>query len=269
MDPASHFKQALGLFLLAIGYLVIEFGVKGIDPSTKVSMIWLVSLYTIHTFGELCLSPIGLSMVNKLSPVKLASLLMGVWFLSTASANKFAGTLSALYPEEVKIDKKYLAETSPAVLASLAAYPVDSNVWNSDPKSSVNIPMAQLLSQRNYKDKDSVTAIEGVNGQSAPISVFHLKVIRSSNSNIDRAVALEGGRFLLTHEISEESKDKKIVKTEKLQIWDLKPEKPSFAGMKIDNLYDFFMLFVIMAGAAGVILFFLSKKLLTMMHDIR
>jgi dTDP-4-amino-4,6-dideoxygalactose transaminase len=79
---------------LAIGYLVIAFGVKGLDPSTKVSMVWLVSLYTIHTFGELCLSPIGLSMVNKLAPVKLASLLMGVWFLSTAAANKFAGTLA-------------------------------------------------------------------------------------------------------------------------------------------------------------------------------
>jgi POT family proton-dependent oligopeptide transporter len=97
-EPASPFKQSFGLFLLAIGYLVIAFGVKGLDPSAKVSMIWLVSLYTIHTFGELCLSPIGLSMVNKLAPVKLASLLMGVWFLSTAAANKFAGTLSTLYP---------------------------------------------------------------------------------------------------------------------------------------------------------------------------
>lgn len=98
-EPASPYKQSIGLLLLAIGYLVIAFGVKGIDASTKVSMVWLVSLYLIHTFGELCLSPIGLSMVNKLAPVKFASLLMGVWFLSTASANKFAGTLSSFYPE--------------------------------------------------------------------------------------------------------------------------------------------------------------------------
>jgi POT family proton-dependent oligopeptide transporter len=99
LEPASPFKQAIGLFLLALGYLVIAFGVKGIDASTKVSMMWLLSLYLIHTFGELCLSPIGLSMVNKLAPLKFASLLMGVWFLSTAAANKFAGTLSAYYPE--------------------------------------------------------------------------------------------------------------------------------------------------------------------------
>jgi POT family proton-dependent oligopeptide transporter len=84
---------------LSIGYLVIAFGVKGIDPNIKVSIMWLFSLYLLHTIGELCLSPIGLAMVVKLAPAKFASLLMGVWFLSTAAANKFAGTLSGLYPD--------------------------------------------------------------------------------------------------------------------------------------------------------------------------
>lgn len=102
MEPASPYKQALGLFLLSLGYLVIAFGVKGVEPGVKVSILWLTSLYLIHTFGELCLSPIGLSMVNKLAPMKFASLLMGVWFLSTAAANKFAGALSSLYPDPSK-----------------------------------------------------------------------------------------------------------------------------------------------------------------------
>ena len=101
-QPASPTKQAIGLLLLALGYLYISFGVKGVDASSKVSILWLTGLYLIHTFGELCLSPIGLSMVNKLSPARLASLLMGVWFLANATANKFAGMLSALYPEEGK-----------------------------------------------------------------------------------------------------------------------------------------------------------------------
>ena len=101
-EPASPTKQAVGLFLLSMGYLVIAFGVKGVEPGVKVSMLWLGSLYLIHTFGELCLSPIGLSMVSKLAPVRFASLLMGVWFLSTAAANKFAGVLSGLYPEAGK-----------------------------------------------------------------------------------------------------------------------------------------------------------------------
>lgn len=99
LEPASVTKQAIGLFLLAMGYLLIAIGVKGVEPGVKVSMFWLIGLYFLHTIGELCLSPIGLSMVNKLAPVRFASLLMGVWFLSTATANKFAGMLSGLYPE--------------------------------------------------------------------------------------------------------------------------------------------------------------------------
>ena len=103
MEPSSPFKQSIGLFLLAMGYLVIAFGVRGVDSHVKVSMLWLTSLYLLHTMGELCLSPIGLSMVNKLAPVRFASLLMGVWFMSNAAANKFAGMLSGLYPEAGKI----------------------------------------------------------------------------------------------------------------------------------------------------------------------
>ena len=53
--------------------------------------------------GEIALSPIGLSMVNKLSPLRFASLMMGIWYLSTATANKFAGMLSGLYPEDGKV----------------------------------------------------------------------------------------------------------------------------------------------------------------------
>lgn len=101
-EPASPTKQAFGLFFLSVGYLVISMGVKNVAPGVKVSMLWLTSLYFLHTVGELCLSPIGLSMVNKLAPVRFASLLMGVWFLSTAAANNFAGVLSGLYPEEGK-----------------------------------------------------------------------------------------------------------------------------------------------------------------------
>ncbi|MBP5716807.1 MAG: peptide MFS transporter [Bacteroidales bacterium] len=97
-EPASPVKQAIGLMLLAIGYLVISIGTKGLEPGVKVSMFWLVGLYFIHTLGELSLSPIGLSMVNKLAPAHLASLLMGVWFMSNAASNILAGKLATLYP---------------------------------------------------------------------------------------------------------------------------------------------------------------------------
>ncbi len=101
-EPSSPFKMALGLLLLALGYLWIAFGVKGVEPGVKVSMVWLTGMYALHTCGELSLSPIGLSLVNKLAPFKFASLLMAVWFLANAAANKLAGVLSSLYPENGK-----------------------------------------------------------------------------------------------------------------------------------------------------------------------
>ena len=98
-EPSSPRKQSIGLLLLSLGYLYIAFGVKDIEPGVKISMAWLTGLYLIHTMGELCLAPIGLSLVYKLSPARFSSLLMGVWYLSTSAANKFAGFLSGFYPE--------------------------------------------------------------------------------------------------------------------------------------------------------------------------
>ncbi|MDO4461262.1 MAG: peptide MFS transporter [Bacteroidia bacterium] len=99
LEPASPVKQAIGLALLALGYLIISIGTTNLEPGIKVSMFWLLALYFIHTIGELSLSPIGLSMVNKLAPAQLASLLMGVWFMSNAAANILAGKLATLYPD--------------------------------------------------------------------------------------------------------------------------------------------------------------------------
>ena len=98
LEPSSPKKMAIGLTMVALGYVVIAIAVKGLGIEDKVSMWWLIALYIIHTMGELCLSPIGLSMVSKLAPIRLSSLMMGTWFLANAAANKFAGTLSALIP---------------------------------------------------------------------------------------------------------------------------------------------------------------------------
>ena len=102
-EPSSLYKMAVGLTLVTLGYVVIEFAVKDLVPSVKVSMFYLVALYFLHSIGELCLSPIGLSLVNKLSPPKYVSLMMAVWFLAPAIANKAAGMISALYPEPGKV----------------------------------------------------------------------------------------------------------------------------------------------------------------------
>jgi POT family proton-dependent oligopeptide transporter len=98
INPAAPYKQSLGLAFLAFGFLLIALGSKSI-PATGASIFFLTGLYFLHTIGELFLSPIGLSMVNKLTPARFTSLMMGIWFLAIATGNKLAGTMSSLYPD--------------------------------------------------------------------------------------------------------------------------------------------------------------------------
>ena len=97
LEPNSPAKQAIGLLLLAVGYLIIAMQVKDLGNG-KLGVIWLFIMYLFHTMGELCLSPIGLSLVAKLAPKRFSSLLMGVWFLANAAGYALAGTLGALLP---------------------------------------------------------------------------------------------------------------------------------------------------------------------------
>jgi POT family proton-dependent oligopeptide transporter len=92
-EPNSPKKFALAMFFLALGFLCMVGAVieQGGDTSVKTSMLWLVGAFFFHTLGELCLSPIGLSLVTKLAPLRLASLMMGAWFGCNAIANYVAG----------------------------------------------------------------------------------------------------------------------------------------------------------------------------------
>lgn len=262
IEPPSPVKQAMGLGFLAVGYLFIAWGVNGVNPWDKVSMIWLVGLYLIHTVGELCLSPIGLSMVVKLAPVRFVSLLMGVWFMSTAAANKFAGDLSALYPEEVKIETIASAEAN--TLQAIASSPIDSNIIHLTAKDFITVPVAHV-----QFDKDKVSSLSVDAAAKKEVSVYHIKLIRTINSKFDQAVVSDDGKYLLGYKKDvKKTKDGEAI-SEKVEIWNLQPSKPKFLGMSINNLFDFFMIFVYMAGAAALILFAIHKWLLNMMHGVR
>jgi POT family proton-dependent oligopeptide transporter len=97
-EPSTPLKMSIGLALVATGFMLLAIGGGRADAGIKVSPFWLVGAYLFHTFGELCLSPVGLSYVTKVAPVKFASLLMGVWFLANAAANKVAGFLAGYTP---------------------------------------------------------------------------------------------------------------------------------------------------------------------------
>jgi len=94
MNPSGPVKFAIGLVLLGLGFGILAYGSLGIPQGAKVasvSMIFLILAYLFHTLGELCVSPVGLSYVSKLSPANLVGFMFGIWFLATFFANFLAG----------------------------------------------------------------------------------------------------------------------------------------------------------------------------------
>lgn len=98
-NPTGPIKFGTGLILLGIGFAILAYGGITIEQGAKtasVSMVWLILAYLFHTLGELCVSPVGLSYISKLSPVKVVGLMFGIWFVATFIANTLAGLTGSL-----------------------------------------------------------------------------------------------------------------------------------------------------------------------------
>ena len=184
-EPISPFKQAIGLALIALSYFIIANNVKDLGNTGLLAVKWLILLYLIQTFGELCLSPIGLSLVGKLSPKRFSSLLYGVFFLSNASGYALAGTLGSILPAT---GEQFTESTK------------------------LGIDLQGILDKKIIPTADQ-------------IKMLAEKKISSVN--------------------------------------------PTFAGVEIHNLYDFFMVFVVLCGLASIILFAITPILKKMMHGIK
>jgi len=170
---------------MAIAYFIIANNVAGLGTSGLLAIKWLILLYLLQTIGELCLSPIGLSLVGKLAPKRFTSLLYGVFFLSNASGYALAGTLGSILPPTG--DKFKTA-------------------------SEGGVDLQAIL------DKTVTPTAE------------QLKYLADKN--------------IMDH-------------------------YPTFAGYTIHNLYEFFMVFVILCGVAAAILFALTPVLKRMMHGVK
>lgn len=184
-EPISPVKQAIGLGLIALSYFILAYNVKDLGNSGLLGIKWLILMYLIQTFAELCLSPIGLSLVGKLSPKRFSSLLFGVFFLSNAAGYALAGTLGSIIPATG--DKFIKAK-------------------------ELGIELQPIL------DKTVTPTAEQL-------------------------------QILTTNQID--------------------ASNPIFAGFEIHNLFEFFMVFVVLTGLAAVILFALTPVLKKMMHGVR
>jgi len=231
IEPISPVKQAWGLLLIALGYWIIATQVKDLGTAGKVGIIWLIILYLLHTWGELCLSPIGLSLVAKLAPKRFASLLMGVWFLGNAGGYALTGVLGALLPPTT--DKYQTAKTN-------------------------NVELAQILE-----------------GQKEPTGndLFYLAKSKVAAS-IDYEKGLKNGLDFekIFYKKSKADKDSLLTQTQydliqKEKI--IKVAYPEFLGFQLKTIYNFFMMFVVLCGIAGLVLYAMSPLLKKMMHGVR
>jgi POT family proton-dependent oligopeptide transporter len=94
LEPSTPVKFGVSLLLVGLGFLVLVYGARFANEQFKVPLFWLALAYLIHSLGELCLSPVGLSMITKLSMSKVVGLMMGVWFISSAVAQYVGGIIA-------------------------------------------------------------------------------------------------------------------------------------------------------------------------------
>lgn len=110
-NPSAAMKYGLGLILLGLGFAILSYGASGIPSgamTASVSMIFLILAYLLHTMGELCLSPVGLSYLSKLVPARMIGFMFGVWFLAIAVGQKAAATMGGMID---KISSEYSLST--------------------------------------------------------------------------------------------------------------------------------------------------------------
>ncbi|MBI4886874.1 MAG: peptide MFS transporter [Acidobacteria bacterium] len=117
-EPSSPAKFGVGLVLVGAGFALLVGGAVLAERGMMVSPMWLVLVYFLHTCGELTLSPVGLSAMSKLAPVRIGGLIMGVWFLASAAGNYIGGRLAALYE----------AMTLPSLFGAVAAFGIGAGL---------------------------------------------------------------------------------------------------------------------------------------------
>lgn len=120
-EPTSIVKMAIGSVLLGLGFIPLMLVTKGLGDTQKISFLWLAGSTLLYTIGELYLSPIGLSLVTKVAPARLVSMMMGMWFLSSFFGNYLTGYLGTYY-EKMSRDSFFLMLTILGVLTGVAIF---------------------------------------------------------------------------------------------------------------------------------------------------
>lgn len=128
LNPSTPMKFAIGLWLLGLAFGAMVLGSLQTKEGGLAGPHWLLITYVVVTWGELCLSPVGLSMVTKLAPARLQSLMMGLWFFSLALSNLFAGMVATLSVKLKEGEMTFIMEGLPGFFLMLVVFPIGAGV---------------------------------------------------------------------------------------------------------------------------------------------
>ncbi len=134
LNPSTPTKFALGLWLLGLAFLSMVFGAMDAQDGLAAPH-WLLITFVVYTWGELCLSPVGLSMVTKLAPVHLQSVMMGLWFFSFSLSNLLAGLVARYSVQLERGEATFLIEGLPGFYLLLVIAPIATGflIWGMSP----------------------------------------------------------------------------------------------------------------------------------------
>ncbi|MGA9325341.1 MAG: oligopeptide:H+ symporter, partial [Salegentibacter sp.] len=172
-EASSIFKMAIGVIIMGLGFIFMAMAAKEYVPfDSKSAMYWLVLAYLLHTIGELCSSPVALSFITKLAPVKYASLMMGVYFAATGLGNKLAGVIGEFSQGEpitvnltaTNSQLENQLQVNDSILATNQDFQVDGEIYkvNNEIKVSGMKTHEPILEYVKFENPERIKEIEDI-----------------------------------------------------------------------------------------------------------
>jgi dipeptide/tripeptide permease len=266
-EGSSIFKMAIGTIIMGLGFVFMMFASKEASSETfgKAAMVWIFLAYLFHTVGELCASPVSLSFITKLAPLKYASIMMGVYFAATGFGNKLAGSVGEASQLEKHEGKVTVAKSVFNPFTEVTKYEVDgekqkdkdfpmNHDLNVEFKSNIYLEGTTPVFY-DYDKKTDITSLFKLNKESTKNLVEELTAAKATMDNPLHAKLLF-------------EKDAETVKSSDNIRGDGKNYSVSFITEEAQNAqeYKIFMWITIFTVAFGLLLIVFLKKLKKLTH---
>jgi proton-dependent oligopeptide transporter, POT family len=264
-EPAAPYKFGFGLFLLGAGFLALQLG-GGSAKLGMVPAIFMVMLYLLHTIGELALSPVGLSLVTKLSPKQMVGFMMGIWFLSSSIAHQGGKHIAKL----TTVNEKTIVESK-----TFSSAKIDESIKNLVLKDEFKSQLAEGSIEGLLTSQEFVDELNKVSDNQYAISNYTVKELEEKaqdyKGNKKDKMMKAAKVKVLSNASDVENRD---IKTEQeyVEILENSPAQPIVSVIKGESLNKGLSVFGLLGWVAvgcGVLLFLLGGIISKWMHGIK